>query len=367
MSHYFSFQSEGFCSQTQARAGLFVTPHGVVETPKFMPVGTLATVKTLSPAQLEAAGAQMILANTYHLHLQPGESIVAAAGGLHQFMSWKGPILTDSGGFQVFSLSGIRTISEEGVKFRSPRDGALINLTPERSISIQNQLGADVIMAFDECPPYPATREEVELATGRTYRWLKRCLDAHGSPEQALFGIVQGGVYPDLRSSAARQLVELDLPGYAIGGVSVGEPSELIEKIVKVTAPLLPEGKPRYLMGIGTYREMVRAIAAGVDLFDCVIPTRLGRHGAALVRGDRWNLKNARFREDFTPLDSSCPCYACQNFSRAYLSHLVRAKESLGFTLLSLHNVTELVRFTERIRDAILGDRFTVEFASWLD
>lgn len=366
MSQYFYFESEARCSNTRARAGFFVTPHGMVETPRFMPVGTLATVKTLTPAQLEAAGAQMVLANTYHLHLQPGENIVAAAGGLHRFMSWKGPILTDSGGFQVFSLSSIRTISEEGVKFRSPRDGALINLTPERSIYIQNQLGADVIMAFDECPPYPATREAVELATDRSYRWLKRCIDAHRNPEQALFGIIQGGVYPDLRSSAARQLVELDLPGYAIGGVSVGEPSELIEKIVQVTAPLLPEHKPRYLMGIGTYREMVLAIASGVDLFDCVIPTRLGRHGAALVGGDRWNLKNARFREDFTPLDESCPCYTCQNFSRAYLSHLVRAKESLGFTLLSLHNVTELIRFTQRIRDAILSDRFPTEFARWL-
>lgn len=366
MSQYFYFESEARCSNTRARAGFFVTPHGMVETPRFMPVGTLATVKTLTPAQLEAAGAQMVLANTYHLHLQPGENIVAAAGGLHRFMSWKGPILTDSGGFQVFSLSSIRTISEEGVKFRSPRDGALINLTPERSISIQNKLGADVIMAFDECPPYPATREAVELATDRSYRWLKRCIDAHRNPEQALFGIIQGGVYPDLRSSAARQLVELDLPGYAIGGVSVGEPSELIEKIVEVTAPLLPEHKPRYLMGIGTYREMVLAIASGVDLFDCVIPTRLGRHGAALVGGDRWNLKNARFREDFTPLDESCPCYTCQNFSRAYLSHLVRAKESLGFTLLSLHNVTELIRFTQRIRDAILSDRFPTEFARWL-
>lgn len=367
MSHNFSFQSEARCSQTYARAGVFVTPHGIVETPKFMPVGTQATVKTLNPAQLEAAGAQMILANTYHLHLQPGEKIVSGAGGLHRFMNWKGPILTDSGGFQVFSLSGIRTISEEGVKFRSPRDGALINLTPERSMDIQNQLGADVIMAFDECPPYPATREEVELATDRTYRWLKRCIDVHSSPEQALFGIVQGGVYPDLRSSAARQLVDLDLPGYAIGGVSVGEPSELIENIVKVTAPLLPEHKPRYLMGIGTYREMARAIASGIDLFDCVIPTRLGRHGAVLVGGDRWNLKNSCFREDFTPLDESCPCYTCQNFSRAYLSHLVRAKEALGFSLLSLHNVTELVRFTGRIRDAILGDRFTTEFARWLN
>ncbi len=367
MSHNFSFQSEARCSQTYARAGVFVTPHGIVETPKFMPVGTQATVKTLNPAQLEAAGSQMILANTYHLHLQPGEKIVSGAGGLHRFMNWKGPILTDSGGFQVFSLSGIRTISEEGVKFRSPRDGALINLTPERSMDIQNQLGADVIMAFDECPPYPATREEVELATDRTYRWLKRCIEVHRSPEQALFGIVQGGVYPDLRSSAARQLVELDLPGYAIGGVSVGEPSELINNIVKVTAPLLPEHKPRYLMGIGTYGEMARAIASGIDLFDCVIPTRLGRHGAVLVGGDRWNLKNSCFREDFTPLDESCPCYTCQNFSRAYLSHLVRAKEALGFSLLSLHNVTELVRFTGRIRDAILGDRFTTEFARWLN
>lgn len=367
MSHYFSFECEARCSQTQARAGVFVTPHGIVETPKFMPVGTLANVKTLTPAQLEAAGAQMVLANTYHLHLQPGEDIVAGSGGLHKFMAWKGPILTDSGGFQVFSLSGIRTISEEGVKFRSPRDGALINLTPERSIEIQNQLGADVIMAFDECPPYPATREEVELATGRTYRWLKRCMDAHHSPERALFGIVQGGVFSDLRSSAARQLVELDLPGYAIGGVSVGEPKELIEDIVKVTAPLLPQQKPRYLMGIGTYREMALAIAAGIDLFDCVIPTRLGRHGAVLVQGDRWNLKNAQFRDDFSPLDESCPCYTCQNFSRAYLSHLVRAQEALGFTLLSLHNVTELIRFTQRIRDAILGDRFPTEFAHFLN
>ena len=346
--------------------GFFLTPHGNVDTPKFMPVGTLANVKTLTPAQLEAAGAQMILANTYHLHLQPGENIVAGAGGLHKFMAWNGPVLTDSGGFQVFSLGDMRTISEEGVKFRSPRDGSIINLTPERSIQIQNELGADVIMAFDECPPYPASRQEVELATNRTYRWLKRCIEAHHCREQALFGIVQGGVYPDLRSLAATQLVDLDLPGYAIGGVSVGEPGELIDDIVKVTAPLLPENKPRYLMGVGTYREMVKAIASGIDLFDCVIPTRLGRHGCALVRGERWNMKNARFREDFTPLDESCPCYCCQNFSRAYLSHLIRAQESLGYTLLSLHNVTELIRFTQNIRDAIIGGRFTTEFAAWL-
>jgi queuine tRNA-ribosyltransferase len=346
---------------------MFVTPHGVVETPRFMPVGTLATVKTLTPAQLAAAGSQMVLANTYHLHLQPGEDIVRQAGGLHQFMGWSGPILTDSGGFQVFSLSDLRTIREEGVTFRSPRDGRMIKLTPERSIEIQNTLGADVIMAFDECPPYPADRSDVEAAVERTYRWLKRCIEAHARPsEQALFGIVQGGVYLDLRRTAAQSLVELDLPGYAIGGVSVGEPAELIHDIVDATAPYLPIEKPRYLMGVGTYREMVRAIAAGVDLFDCVIPTRLGRHGAALVQGERWNLKNAQFREDFTPLDASCPCYCCQNFTRAYLNHLVRCKEVLGIILISLHNVTELIRFTQKIREAILCDRFTAEFAHWL-
>ena len=333
-----------------------------------MPVGTVATVKTLTPAQLEAAGAQMVLANTYHLHIQPGEAIVAGAGGLHRFMGWKQPILTDSGGFQVFSLSQLRTITEKGATFRSPRDGRLIELTPERSIQIQNQLGADVIMAFDECPPYPAERSDIIAATERTHRWLERCMAAHERPqEQALFGIVQGGIYPDLRQAAATSLAALDLPGYAIGGVSVGESPELIHQIVQATAPLLPVSKPRYLMGIGTYREMARAIAAGIDLFDCVIPTRLGRHGAALVQGERWNLKNSQFQKDFTPLDPSCPCYTCQNFCRAYLSHLMRSGEVLGYTLISLHNVTELIRFTQRIRESILSDRFATEFAQWLD
>lgn len=349
---------------------MFETPHGIVETPRFMPVGTLANVKTLTPAQLRETGAQMVLANTYHLHLQPGEDIVAEAGGLHQFMGWDGPMLTDSGGFQVFSLSEMRTITEEGVTFRSPRDGARIHLTPERSIEIQNALGADVIMAFDECPPYPASREAVELATARTERWLKRCIDYHGkSPQaqqQALFGIVQGGVYPDLRAKAAASLQALELPGYAIGGVSVGEPPELIEAIVKATTPLLPQDKPRYLMGVGTYREMAQAIASGIDLFDCVIPTRLGRHGAAFVRGERWNLKNARFRRDYGPLDEDCPCYACENFSRAYLSHLVRSQELLAYTLLSIHNITELIRFTQRIRQSILDGCFAQDFAAWL-
>jgi queuine tRNA-ribosyltransferase len=331
-----------------------------------MPVGTLANVKMVTPDQLRATGAQMVLSNTYHLHLQPGEDIVVKAGGLHRFMGWYGPMLTDSGGFQVFSLSEMRQISEEGVTFRSPRDGQMIHLSPEKSIAIQNALGADVIMAFDECPPYPASREDVSASMERTFRWLKRCITAHQRSDQALFGIVQGGVYLDLRQAAARMLVDLDLPGYAIGGVSVGEPPELIEQIVQATTPLLPPSKPRYLMGVGTYREMAQAIAAGIDLFDCVIPTRFARHANALVNGERWNLKNARFREDFTPLDPTCPCYTCQNFSRAYISHLVRSQELLGYTLLSIHNITELVRFTQQIRAAILNNTFVTEFGQWL-
>ncbi|MBD2343141.1 tRNA guanosine(34) transglycosylase Tgt [Anabaena subtropica] len=367
MSAIFSFQSLARCSQTKARAGVFFTPHGPVETPRFMPVGTLANVKTVTPAQLKETGAQMVLSNTYHLHLQPGEAIVAGGGGLHKFMGWNGPMLTDSGGFQVFSLSEMRKITEEGVTFRSPHDGQIIKLTPERSIEIQNTLGADVIMAFDECPPYPATRPEVEAATDRTYRWLERCVTAHQRQDQALFGIVQGGVYLDLRAKAANALTQLDLPGYAIGGVSVGEPPALMAQIVQATAPLLPPHKPRYLMGVGTYREMVIAIASGIDLFDCVIPTRWARHGTAIVKGERWNLKNAKFREDFAPMDETCPCYACQNFSRAYISHLVRSQEILAYTLLSIHNITELIRFTQKIREAILSDRFLEEFGHWLN
>lgn len=367
----FSYQLQAQCSCTKARVGIFHTPHGSVHTPRFMPVGTLANVKTVTPAQLKSCNAEMVLANTYHLHLQPGEDLIAAAGGLHKFMAWDGPMLTDSGGFQVFSLSEMRTVTDEGATFRSPRDGRIIKMPPERSIEIQNQLGADVIMAFDECPPYPASREAVVAATERTYRWLKRCINAHSRTDQALFPIVQGGTYLDLRAEAAEELAQLDMPGYAIGGVSVGEPPALIEKIVQATTPLLPPEKPRYLMGVGTYREMAQAIAAGIDLFDCVIPTRLARHGAALVggaagKGDRWNLKNARFRRDLTPLDENCPCYTCRTFTRAYLCHLVHAKELLAYTLLSIHNITELIGFTTAIRQAILADRFTVEFADWL-
>lgn len=366
MSDSFRFECHQECSQTQARVGTFHTPHGPVDTPRFMPVGTLANVKTLTPDQLQATGAQMVLANTYHLHLQPGEHIVEQAGGLHAFMHWSGPILTDSGGFQVFSLSEMRSIAEEGVSFRSPRDGQMIHLSPETSMAIQNALGADVIMAFDECPPYPASREMIVAATERTHRWLARCVQTHQRRDQALFGIIQGGTFTDLRQTAARSVVEFDLPGYAIGGVSVGEPPELIEMIVKATTPLLPNNKPRYLMGVGTYREMVQAIAAGIDLFDCVIPTRLARHGNALVGGERWNLKNNRFREDFTPLDSTCPCYTCQNFTRAYVSHLLRSRELLAYTLLSIHNITELICFTQQIRNAILSDRFCQDFKQWL-
>lgn len=362
----FRFTCQTCCPQTKARTGIFHTPHGSVETPRFMPVGTLANVKTVTPAQLAQTGAQMILANTYHLHLQPGEAIVQKAGGLHRFMNWTGPMLTDSGGFQVFSLSELREITDEGVTFRSPRDGQIIHLTPERSIAIQNALGADVIMAFDECAPYPASREHVETALHRTTHWLERCIRAHERSDQALFGIVQGGVYPDLRQQSARSLVEFDLPGYAIGGVSVGEPPELIQAIVAATTPLLPLDKPRYLMGVGTYREMVQAIAAGMDLFDCVIPTRLARHANALVQGERWNLRNQKFREDFTPLDPTCPCYTCQGFTRAYLSHLLRSRELLGYTLLSIHNITELVRFTQQIRAAIQSGTFVAQFGTWL-
>lgn len=364
----FSFELIARCPQTGARVGVWHTPHGPVETPRFMPVGTLATVKGLTPAQIASTGAQMILANTYHLHLQPGESIIEKAGGLHEFMAWNQPILTDSGGFQVFSLSQLRQIKESGVTFRSPRDGRIIEITPEKSIQIQNALGADVIMAFDECPPTGVSHETMKASIERTYRWLERCLRAHQRPqEQALFAIVQGGIYEDLRAAAAQSLVKLDLPGYAIGGVSVGEETTLIHRIVQITAPLLPENKPRYLMGVGTYREMAKAIASGIDLFDCVIPTRFGRHGAALVRGERWNLKNARFKEDFAPLDETCPCYTCQHFSRAYLNHLIKSGEMLGYILLSLHNIAELIRFTREIRQSILGGTFAQDFAPWLE
>ena len=362
---HFRFELLQRCANTGARVGRFHTPHGVVDTPRFMPVGTAATVKGISIEQLRSTGAQMVLSNTFHLHLQPGEGIVAAAGGLHQFMGWDGPMLTDSGGFQVFSLASLNAIKERGVTFQSPRDGAVVELTPERAMAIQGQLGADVAMAFDQCPPYPASHEDVREACGRTHRWLERCASSHQRADQALFGIVQGGVFEDLRRESARVVAGFDLPGCAIGGVSVGEPAAAMHEVVRWCTPLLPEHKPRYLMGVGTLPEMAQAVAHGIDLFDCVLPTRLGRHGAALVGGERWNLKNARFREDHTPLDPSCPCYCCRHHTRAYLHHLLKSDEILGLTLLSLHNITQLVRFTTAMGQAIGDGVFSERFAPW--
>jgi len=361
----FAFEITARCPSTRARCGSFHTPHGVVTTPRFMPVGTLATVKGVTADQLRHTGAQMVLANTFHLHLQPGEAIVQEAGGLHRFMAWDGPLLTDSGGFQVFSLGAINRINDRGVVFRSPRDGAQIDLTPERSMAIQMALGADVAMAFDQCPPYPASEADVATACRRTHAWLERCISSHTRSDQALFGIVQGGCYPHLREESARVVSSMGLPGIAVGGVSVGEPTEEMHRIVRQLGPLLPDDKPHYLMGVGTLREMAVAVANGFDVFDCVLPTRLGRHGAALVGGERWNLKNARFRHDHTPLDPSCPCPACSQHSRAYLHHLIKSEEMLGKILLSLHNITQLLRFTSAMAQAIRDGCFAEDFAPW--
>ena len=361
----FAFEITAHCPNTRARCGCFHTPHGVVNTPRFMPVGTLATVKGVTPAQLQATGAEMVLSNTFHLHLQPGEQIVADGGGLHRFMAWDGPMLTDSGGFQVFSLGDINTINDRGVVFRSPRDGARIDLTPERSMAIQMTLAADVAMAFDQCPPYPASESEVAAACRRTHAWLERCISSHTKADQSLFGIVQGGCFPHLREESARVVSSMGLPGIAVGGVSVGEPAEEMHRIVRQVGPLLPEDKPHYLMGVGTLPEMAIAVANGFDVFDCVLPTRLGRHGAALVGGERWNLKNARFRHDHTPLDPSCPCPACTVHSRAYLHHLIKTDELLGKILLSLHNITQLVRFSTAMARAIRDGCFAEDFAPW--
>jgi len=361
----FSFEITARCPHSRARCGCFHTPHGPVYTPRFMPVGTAATVKGVSIPQLAETSAQMVLANTYHLHLMPGEAVVAEAGGLHRFMGWSGPLLTDSGGYQVFSLGALNRIDDNGVVFRSPRDGRRIEITPERSMQIQMALGADVAMAFDQCPPWPASEAEVIEASRRTHAWLERCIAEHDRDDQALFGIVQGGCFPHLRRESARVVASMNLPGIAVGGVSVGEPVEEMHRIVREVGPLLPEDRPHYLMGVGSLREMAVAVAEGFDLFDCVLPTRLGRHGAALVGGERWNLRNARFRHDHTPLDASCSCLACRLHTRAYLHHLVRSEEMLGRTLLSLHNLTTLIRFTSAMAQAIAQGTFSEDFAPW--
>lgn len=346
-------------SNSGARRGRLHTPHGTVQTPVFMPVGTQATVKTMAPHELKEIGAGIILSNTYHLHLRPGDDLVAEAGGLHDFMNWDGVVLTDSGGFQVFSLSDLRKISDDGVKFRSHIDGRPLFFTPELVMQIENNLGADIIMAFDECPPYPATREYVEVSLRRTLDWAKRCKEAHKRPEeQALFGIVQGGEFKDLRRISAESLVELDFPGYAIGGLSVGEPKELMYEILDVTTPFLPADKPRYLMGVGAPDDLFEGVERGIDMFDCVLPTRIARNGTVFTSRGKVVVRNAKYARDFLPLDENCDCKVCKTHSRAYIRHLLKADEVLGIRLTSYHNLYFLLKMMERIREAIDADRF---------
>lgn len=344
---------------TLARLGTFTTPHGVVETPVFMAVGTQATVKTLTKEDLEEIGSQVILGNTYHLWNQPGNDIVKEAGGLHKFMNWDRTILTDSGGFQVFSLAKLRDIKEEGVTFKHHKSGKQLFLSPEIATQIQNDLGSDIMMSFDECPPYPATYEYMKNSVERTIRWAARCKEAHAKKDtQALFGIVQGGEYPDLRKHCAEELIKLDFDGYSIGGLSVGEPKDVQNEVLSYTTPLLPEDKPRYLMGVGSPGMILDAVERGVDMFDCVLPTRIARHGTAMTTRGRIIIKNKQFERDFSPLDENCNCYTCKNYTRAYLRHLFKADEILGYKLLSIHNVQFLVNLTTNIRQAIKEDRF---------
>ncbi len=359
----FRFRTESSCSTTSARTGVFDTPHGSVETPAFMPVGTRAVVKGLRSEELVSLGARMVLANTYHLHLRPGEDIIAELGGLHTFMNWSGPILTDSGGYQVFSLEHLASIDDDGATFRSVVDGATVRFTPERVMAIQRALGADVVMAFDECPPDPRDRTRVERATNRSIEWLERCVGAwhdHGGVEsgQALFGIVQGGVFEDLRRRSVEATCSHDLPGYAVGGVSVGEGRVDAMLAVDASVPLLPADRPRYLMGVGTPEDFVESVARGVDLFDCVTPTRHGRTHQAFTSEGRLNLRNQRFARDPAPLEEGCDCPTCAGYSRAYLRHLCTTREMLGAILLTVHNLRTFHRLMEEIRTAIREDRY---------
>lgn len=354
------------CKQSGARLGKLHTPHGTIETPIFMPVGTQATVKAMTPEELKEMEAQIILSNTYHLYLRPGHELVEKAGGLHKFMNWDRPILTDSGGFQVFSLGDLRKITEEGVEFRSHLDGSKHFLSPEKAIEVENALGADIIMAFDECAPYPADRKFVKNSLERTTRWAKRCKEAHKNPDtQALFGIVQGGMYRDLREQSAAEIIALDFPGYAIGGLSVGEPKELMYEVLDYTAPLLPKDKPRYLMGVGSPDDLLEGVIRGVDMFDCVLPTRIARNGTAMTSQGKVVIKNAKYFDDFSPLDPECDCYTCKNYTKAYLRHLYKANEILSSRLMSTHNLHFLIRLMKDVRQAIMEDRlldFKAEF-----
>lgn len=353
-------------AHTQARLGKLYTNHGVYETPMFMPVGTQATVKTLAPEELKKVGSGIILANTYHLWLRPGEDIIAEAGGLHKFMNYDGPILTDSGGFQVFSLANPKNISEEGVMFKNHLNGDKMLLTPEKSIAIQNKLDSDIAMSFDECPPASASYEYMENSIKRTLRWAKRGKEAHNNPHQALFGIVQGGAYKDLRKYSAIKTVELDFDGYSIGGVANdNESKEDMYKAIEYSTPYLPADKVRYLMGVGEPKDIIEGVIRGVDIFDCVLPTRLARHGHAFTKYGKINLKNAKFKKDFTPIDETCDCYTCQNYTKAYIKHLINANETFGARLISLHNIRFLIKLTEDLKEAIKNDNimeFKTEF-----
>lgn len=358
MEKAFWFEVTHTCKQSGARTGILHTPHGDVLTPMFMPVGTLATVKFVSPEELKAMNAGVILSNTYHLWLRPGEDVVKEAGGLHKFMNYDGPILTDSGGFQVFSLADQRKIQEEGVHFKNHLNGDALFLSPEKAIQIQNDLGADIIMSFDECPPYPSTHEYMKKSVERTLRWAKRGQEAHQNPNQMLFGIVQGGEFEDLRKFSAQSLVEMDFPGYSIGGTSVGESKETLYKMIDYSIHYLPWEKPRYLMGVGSTDAILEGILRGVDMFDCVLPTRIARHGTLMTSEGRLNIRNAKNERDFRPLDPECDCYTCKNYTRAYLRHLIRSDEGLGQRLLSIHNLHYLIKLTEDARKAIHEDRF---------
>jgi queuine tRNA-ribosyltransferase len=351
------FSFELIARHGRARAGIFHTPHGDIHTPVFAPVGTQATVKAVTPSQLDELGASLILANTYHLYLRPGDDLVAEMGGLHQFMNWQGPILTDSGGFQVFSLSDRRQIDSDGATFKSHIDGSTHRLTPEKSIAIQENLGADIIMAFDECAP-PTDRAYNERAMQRTHAWAVRCQEVKSRPDQALFGIVQGGIFTDLRQQSAEFIASLNFPGNAIGGLSVGETKDEMHAALEAVDPILPDDKPRYLMGVGTPQDLVNGVLRGVDIFDCVLPTRLARHNAAMIPGGRLNLVNATYSRDPNPIDEHCECYTCLHYSRAYLRHLIIAKEMLSATLLSIHNLHTLIQLTHQMRQAILEKRF---------
>lgn len=354
----FYYELKHVCKQSGARYGILHTPHGDVQTPIFMPVGTLATVKYLSPEELYAMQAQIILSNTYHCWLRPGEDVIANAGGLHQFMNYKRPMLTDSGGFQVFSLAKNRKITEEGVYFKSHLDGSKLFLSPEKSIEIQNKLGADIIMSFDECPPYPCDYDYMKKSIERTLRWAKRGKEAHHNENQALFGIIQGGEFSDLRKYSAEETIKMDFDGYSIGGTSVGEGKDVMYKMIEDAICYIPENKPRYLMGVGTPEDILEGVARGIDMFDCVFPTRVARHGAIMTSIGKINIRDKKYEYDLSPLDKNCDCYTCKNYSKSYLRHLYKTDEGLGKRLLSIHNLRFLLKLTEDIKEAILNDRF---------